>query len=74
MPVRGPRLRRTDFQEDSKTMADSESSGNTGVVAIVVIFLIVVIAAFFAWKGGMFGGSKKTEVDINVSAPSAPSK
>ncbi|HKG15491.1 MAG TPA: hypothetical protein VKB12_19375 [Pyrinomonadaceae bacterium] len=55
-------------------MADSESSSNTGVVAILVIFLIVVIAAFFAWRGGMFGGSKKTEVDINVSAPSAPSK
>lgn len=60
-------------QEDSKTMADSESASNTGVVAILVIFLIVVIAAFFAWRGGMFGG-KKTEVDINVSAPSAPSK
>jgi hypothetical protein len=53
-------------------MADGESSGNTGVVAILVIFLIVVIAAFFAWRGGMFGGSKKTEIDVNVSAPSAP--
>ena len=52
-------------------MADGEGSGNTGVVAIVVIFLIVVIAAFFAWRGGMFGG-KSTKVDINVSAPSAP--
>src|SRR5215217_1544193 len=62
-PVRGPRLRRADFQEDSKTMADSESASNTGVVAILVIFLIVVIAAFFAWRGGMFGGSKKTDVN-----------
>lgn len=52
-------------------MAEGEGSGNTGVVAIVVIFLIVVIAAFFAWRGGMFGG-KSTNVDINVSAPSAP--
>ncbi len=52
-------------------MAEGEGSGNTGVVAIVVIFLIVVIAAFFAWRGGMFGG-KSTKVDINVSAPSAP--
>jgi ABC-type cobalt transport system substrate-binding protein len=53
-------------------MGDSESSGNTGVVAILVIFLIVVIAAFFAWRGGMFGGSKNTKVDVNVTAPSAP--
>jgi len=59
--------------EDSKTMADSESASNTGVVAILVIFLIVVIAAFFAWRGGLFGG-KTTKVDVNVSAPSAPSK
>jgi glucose-6-phosphate-specific signal transduction histidine kinase len=52
-------------------MADGEGSSNTGVVAIVVIFLIVVIAAFFAWRGGLFGG-KTNKVDINVSAPSAP--
>jgi hypothetical protein len=52
-------------------MADGEGSGNTGVVAIVVIFLIVVIAAFFAWRGGMFGGGK-TDVNIKVDTPSAP--
>jgi uncharacterized protein YxeA len=52
-------------------MADSDSSSNTGVVAILVIFLIVVIAALFAWRSGVFGG-KNTKVDINVSAPSAP--
>jgi hypothetical protein len=54
-------------------MADSDSSSNTGVVAILVIFLIVVMFAFFAWRGGLFGGGGKTnKVDINVSAPSAP--
>ncbi|MDT7688270.1 MAG: hypothetical protein QOJ70_2360 [Acidobacteriota bacterium] len=52
-------------------MADSDSSSNTGVVAILVIFLIVVIAALFAWRSGVFGG-KSTKVDVNVSAPSAP--
>lgn len=51
-------------------MADSESSSNTGVVAILVIFLIVVIAALFAWRSGLFfGGSSTHKVDINVSAP-----
>jgi hypothetical protein len=53
-------------------MADSESSSNTGLVAIFVIFLIVVIAALFAWRTGLFGGGSTThKVDINVSAPSA---
>jgi hypothetical protein len=48
-------------------MADGEGSSNTGVVAIVVIF---VVAAVFAWRSGFFGGgTKKTEVDINVQAP-----
>jgi hypothetical protein len=50
-------------------MGDSDSSSNTGVVAILVIFLIVVIAALFAWRSGVFGGGKNTKVDINVSAP-----
>ncbi len=54
-------------------MADGESSSNTGVVAILVIFLVVVVLAFLAWQGGVFGG-KTTKVDVDISAPSAPSK
>jgi ABC-type transporter Mla subunit MlaD len=53
-------------------MADGESSGNTGVVAILVIFLIVVVLAVLAWQGGIFGGGKTTKIDVNVDAPSAP--
>ncbi len=52
-------------------MADDNGGGggsSVGVVAILVIFLIVVVALFLAWRGGVFGG-KKTEVDINVTAP-----
>ena len=48
-------------------------SGNTGVVAIVVIFLIVVVIALFAWRGGLFGGGK-TNVDVDVKVPAAPSR
>ena len=54
-------------------MAEGEGSSNTGVVAIVVIFLIVVVAAFFAWRGGMFGG-KTTKVDIDVNTPAPATK
>jgi len=32
--------------------------------------LSLVVAAFFAYRGGMFGGgTKKTEIDVNVQAP-----
>jgi hypothetical protein len=54
-------------------MGDGESSSNTGVVAILVIFLIVVVLAVLAWQGGLFGG-KTTKVDVDITAPSAPSK
>ena len=43
-------------------------SGSVGIVAVLVIFLIVVVAAFFAWRGGLFGG-KTTKVDVNVTTP-----
>ncbi|MBC7910063.1 MAG: hypothetical protein H7Y30_06165 [Pyrinomonadaceae bacterium] len=56
-------------------MGDDNGGGggsSVGVVAILVIFVIVVVALFLAYRGGLFGG-KKTDVDINVTAP-APSK
>jgi hypothetical protein len=51
-------------------MSDDNGKGSSvGVVAILVIFIIVIVALFLAYRGGMFG-SKKTEVDINVTTPS----
>jgi len=48
-------------------MAD-EGGGSTGVVAVLVIFLIVIVAAFFAWRGGLFGG-RSTKTNVNVTTP-----
>ena len=52
-------------------MGDNNGGGGSsvGVVAVLVIFIIVVVALFLAYRGGMFG-SKKTNVDINVTTPS----
>jgi uncharacterized membrane protein len=53
-------------------MADNgDGGGSTGVVAVLVIFLIVIVVAVLAWRGGLFGG-KKTQVNVNVTTPSAP--
>ena len=50
-------------------MADNGNGGSSaGVVAILVIFVILVVGAFFAYRGGLFGG-KKNQVDINVTTP-----
>ena len=50
-------------------MAEGEGGGNTGIVAIVVIFLIFLVLIFFAFRSGFFGGSKKTQVDVNITTP-----
>jgi hypothetical protein len=53
-------------------MAESESSGSTGVVAIFAILLMIVIAGFIAWRAGVFGGGNGGDshhsLDINVNS------
>jgi hypothetical protein len=50
-------------------MGDNGGGGSSvGVVAVLIIFVIVIVLGIFAWKGGLFGG-KKTQVDVNVTAP-----
>jgi hypothetical protein len=53
-------------------MAENSGAGTTGVVAVLVIFVIIVVAALFVFGGRLFSGNKK--VDVNISAPSAPTK
>ena len=51
---------------------------NAAVVAILVIFVIIVIGAIFIFCGQFFGSHENREstkkVDVNVTAPAAPSK
>lgn len=53
-------------------MAESESSSNTGVVAIFAILLMILVAGFVAWRAGAFGGGKGGDthhsLDINVNS------
>ena len=46
----------------------NEGGSSTGVVAVLVIFVIVIVLAFFAWRGGLFGG-RSTKINVNVTAP-----
>jgi uncharacterized membrane protein len=45
-------------------------SGSTGIVAILVIFVIIVLVALFVFRGRLFGGGGKQEIDVNISTPS----
>ena len=40
----------------------SNGGGSTGVVAVLVIFIIVIVAAFIAYRGGLFRGSKRASM------------
>ena len=50
-------------------MAESESRGSTGIVAIFAIMLMILIGGFIAWRAGVFGGgdSDRKSLDINVN-------
>ena len=61
---------KNDYHNEGEYMADNGNGGgsSTGIVAILVIFVILLVAAFFAYRGGLFGG-KTNKVDINVTTP-----
>ena len=44
--------------------------GSVGVVAVLVIFVIIVLVVLFAFRGRLFGGGGKQEIDVNISTPS----
>ena len=47
-------------------MAEDTGNSNSSIVAIFAILMIVLIGGFIAWQMGVFGGSGKKQLDINV--------
>ena len=55
----------------NQVMADNGDGGSSaGVVAIVAIFVLVILALLFVFRGRIFSGGGKTQIDVNVSRPS----
>jgi uncharacterized membrane protein len=44
--------------------------GSTGVVAVVAIFVIIVLVLLFVFRGRLFGGGGKQNIDVNIQTPS----
>ena len=44
-------------------------SGSTGIVAVLVIFVIIVLVALFVFRGRLFGGNGRQDIDVNISVP-----
>jgi len=54
-------------------MADENGTGSNVIWAITAIIIVAIIAGALYYSG-FLGGTKKEKIDINVSAPSAPSR
>lgn len=50
-------------------MADGEGTGSNAIWAIALIIIVAIIAGVVYYSGILKTGPKKTEVDINISAP-----
>ena len=45
-------------------------SGSTGIVAVLVIFVIIVLVALFVFRGRIFRGNGRQDIDVNIQVPS----
>lgn len=46
------------------------SAANVGVVAIVVIFVLLILVGVFVFRGRIFGGGGRQNIDVNIQTPS----
>lgn len=56
-------------KKESTNMADENGTGNNLIWAIAMIIIVAIIAGALYYSG-FLGGTKKEQIDINVSAPS----
>jgi len=61
------------LREESKLkMSEENSTGNNFIWAVTLIIIVAIIAGALYYSG-FLGGTKKEKIDINVTAPAAPS-
>ena len=49
---------------------EGTSSSSVGIVAILAIFVIVILIALYAFRGRIFGGGGRQNIDVNIQTPS----
>jgi len=55
-------------------MADENETGSNAVWAIALVLIVAIIAGLVYYSGMLKTGLKKTEVDINITAPNVPAR
>lgn len=46
-------------------------SGGVGIVAILVVFVLVILVVVFMFRGRLFGGGGRQDIDVNIQTPSS---
>ena len=54
-------------------MSEDNSTGSNFIWAVALIIIVAIIAGALYYSG-FLGGTKKEKIDINVTAPAAPSR
>jgi hypothetical protein len=54
-------------------MAEENGTGNNLIWAIAMIIIVAIIAGALYYSG-FLGGTKKEQIDINISAPSGSTR
>ena len=49
---------------------EGASTANVGVVAILVIFVLLILVGVYMFRGRIFGGGGKQNIDVNIQTPS----
>lgn len=64
-------LTRIESEEDTVMAEESDGGGgSTGIVAVLVIFVIIVLVALYVFRGRLFGGNGRQDIDVNITVPS----
>ena len=57
-------------QEETLMAEEGGSTANVGVLAIVVIFVLVILVGLYMFRGRIFGGGGRQNIDVNIQTPS----
>jgi hypothetical protein len=67
-----PDISKFTFKRRVLKMSEENSTGSNFIWAVTLIIIVAIIAGALYYSG-FLGGTKKEKIDINVTAPSAPS-
>jgi len=49
---------------------EGSSSSSVAIVAILAIFVLVILVGLYVFRGRIFGGGGKQNIDVNIQTPS----